>query len=167
MRDADEDSQATDDEAMSGSEPSEYSYDAGDSDDNDGADAGASSSDDAPAGSDGSSDGDDAGPTPADDGDSRRLGYRVITADSMKRLQQGAIDEVGAIWGCGASVAKTLLMAYMWDKERLLSEAPGGERGGGGRMAAPRAWQGGWSGGLPRAAEKALRWLVRSPPGIG
>ena len=49
-------------------------------------------------------------------------GYRVITQESLKKLQRAAIDDVASIWGCAPSIAKTLLMAYMWDKERLLSE---------------------------------------------
>lgn len=30
--------------------------------------------------------------------------------------------EVAGIWNCKRSIAKTLLMHYMWDKEKLLSE---------------------------------------------
>jgi ariadne-1 len=54
-------------------------------------------------------------------------GYRVITADSLAALQRAAIGDVVAVWGVAPSVAKTLLMAYFWDKERLLSDL--GDRG--------------------------------------
>jgi hypothetical protein len=37
-------------------------------------------------------------------------------------LQAEAVSDVENIWNCKKSVAKTLLMHYMWDKERLLSE---------------------------------------------
>jgi hypothetical protein len=38
-------------------------------------------------------------------------------------LQAEAVSDVENIWNCKKSVAKTLLMHYMWDKERLLSES--------------------------------------------
>jgi len=38
-------------------------------------------------------------------------------------LQAAAVSEVEDIWGCKRSVAKTLLMHYMWDKEKLLGKA--------------------------------------------
>eukprot|EP00878_Enallax_costatus_P004275 GHUV01004505.1.p1 GENE.GHUV01004505.1~~GHUV01004505.1.p1 ORF type:complete len:527 (+),score=139.84 GHUV01004505.1:269-1849(+) len=48
--------------------------------------------------------------------------YRIIDADLLKKVQAEAISEVESIWGCKRSVAKTLLMHYMWDKEKLLSD---------------------------------------------
>lgn len=38
-------------------------------------------------------------------------------------LQGEAVAEVAAIWGCKKSIAKTLLMHHMWDKEKLLGES--------------------------------------------
>jgi hypothetical protein len=40
----------------------------------------------------------------------------------MLVLQAEAVSDVETIWSCKKSVAKTLLMHYMWDKERLLSK---------------------------------------------
>ena len=37
-------------------------------------------------------------------------------------LQGEAVAEVASIWNCKNSVAKTLLMHYMWDKDKLMSE---------------------------------------------
>lgn len=37
-------------------------------------------------------------------------------------LQGEAVAEVASIWNCKNSVAKTLLMSYMWDKDKLMSE---------------------------------------------
>lgn len=125
MRDPDEDSQpATDDEAMSGSDV-DYSQ-CSDDDAASGsgaepqgsdADGGVGSSDDATSEEADLGVLDDASP-----GAGKCLGYRVIDAEAMKKLQRAAIDDVAAIWGCGAGVAKTLLMSYMWDKERLLND---------------------------------------------
>eukprot|EP00775_Hariotina_reticulata_P013428 gene13428-13556_t len=60
----------------------------------------------------------EAAPTSTKDG----LPYRIIDADMLKRVQAAAVTEVEDIWGCKRSVAKTLLMHYMWDKERLLGD---------------------------------------------
>lgn len=38
------------------------------------------------------------------------------------RLQGDAVADVAGIWNCKKSVAKTLLMHYMWDKDKLMSE---------------------------------------------
>lgn len=37
-------------------------------------------------------------------------------------VQGEAVAEVASIWNCKNSVAKTLLMHYMWDKDKLMSE---------------------------------------------
>jgi hypothetical protein len=37
-------------------------------------------------------------------------------------VQGEAVAEVASIWSCKNSVAKTLLMHYMWDKDKLMSE---------------------------------------------
>lgn len=37
-------------------------------------------------------------------------------------VQGEAVAEVANIWNCKRTVAKTLLMHYMWDKEKLLSK---------------------------------------------
>jgi hypothetical protein len=37
-------------------------------------------------------------------------------------LQGEAVADVASIWNCKISVAKTLLMHYMWDKDKLMSE---------------------------------------------
>eukprot|EP00877_Chromochloris_zofingiensis_P002490 jgi/Chrzof1/12241/Cz06g26220.t1 len=50
------------------------------------------------------------------------LGWRIIDSSQLKKVQGDAIEGVVSIWGCPASVAKTLLMHYMWDKEKLLSD---------------------------------------------
>lgn len=108
-------------------EPDEDSGSAGGSEDEGMSDSGYSYGDsDAPSGSEEliSSEEADLGVVEeaAAGGSSKRLGYRVINGESLKKLQRAAIDDVAGIWGCGPGVAKTLLMAYMWDKERLLSE---------------------------------------------
>lgn len=40
----------------------------------------------------------------------------------MLHLQAAAVAEVASIWNCKGSIAKTLLMHYMWDKDKLMSE---------------------------------------------
>lgn len=45
-----------------------------------------------------------------------------LSRQGVSDLQAEAILEVEAIWNCRKSLAKTLLMHYMWDKEKLLSE---------------------------------------------
>jgi hypothetical protein len=40
----------------------------------------------------------------------------------MLPLQAAAVAEVASIWNCKGSIAKTLLMHYMWDKDKLMSE---------------------------------------------
>lgn len=53
---------------------------------------------------------------------SLQVAGHAMAADSKCYLQAEAIQEVESIWACRKSVAKTLLMHYMWDKEKLLSE---------------------------------------------
>lgn len=52
----------------------------------------------------------------------KRLPYRIIDPDLLKQVQGEAVAEVAGIWNCKRSIAKTLLMHYMWDKEKLLSD---------------------------------------------
>jgi hypothetical protein len=133
MRDAheDEDSHAgsgSEKDIMSGSEVQEEDQQQSDDDGGGSGSCGLDSGDEdeSDTGGGSSDEGADLGAlderTAGGSGSKSSLGYRVITAGSIKRLQQGAIDEVCAIWGCGGSIAKALLMSYMWDKERLMSE---------------------------------------------
>eukprot|EP00879_Flechtneria_rotunda_P010931 GHRR01011422.1.p1 GENE.GHRR01011422.1~~GHRR01011422.1.p1 ORF type:complete len:527 (+),score=168.68 GHRR01011422.1:246-1826(+) len=72
-----------------------------------------------------SSDGDEAGMglLDAEPGvNKEKPAYRVIDADLLVKVQAEAVQGVASIWGCKKSVAKTLLMHYMWDKEKLLSD---------------------------------------------
>jgi hypothetical protein len=143
MRDADEDSVIliSDDDDMSGSgrgegsdeEEEAYSYGSGGSDSGSGGPA--------PGSDDPTSEEADLGLLEdAAPGSSKSLGYRIVDGASLKRLQRGAIDDVAGIWGCAPAVAKTLLMYYMWDKERLLSEwrRAGPAGGAGGQRCAAR-----------------------------
>lgn len=128
MRDASEGSQpGTEDDVMSGSDVeeasgSDYSYGGG-SDDGEGAPSTSEQHEHADDESDEAdvSLADDAGPSSTG---GRSHGYRIIDNAALKRLQRSAIDDISGIWGCSATVAKTLLMAYRWDKERLMSELP-------------------------------------------
>jgi hypothetical protein len=125
MRDADEDSVIviSDDDDMSGSEPQgsdEDPFSYGDM----GSDASSASESHGGGGSDDPTS-EEADLGLLDDtaaGSTKSLGYRIVDSASLKRLQRAAIDDVAGIWGCAPAVAKTLLMYYMWDKERLLSE---------------------------------------------
>jgi len=134
MRDADDDSLAalSEDDVMTGSEASEGGEDeeeeedeyscAAASDDGEGGSGSGNDSEQSAGSEDPTSEEADLGVLDDTSVGNRSLGYRVIDAESLKRLQRAAIDDVMAIWGCAAGVAKTLLMSYMWDKERLLSE---------------------------------------------
>ncbi len=53
------------------------------------------------------------------------VGYRIIKSSELRRVQQRAIADVVSIWGCRPALAKTMLMAYMWDRY-----AVPGDRGG-------------------------------------
>jgi hypothetical protein len=46
----------------------------------------------------------------------------LLTPCVCTRAQGDAVAEVASIWACKKGVAKTLLMHYMWDKEKLLGE---------------------------------------------
>lgn len=46
-------------------------------------------------------------------------------AGTINVLQGEAVSEVASIWNCPLPVAKTLLMHYMWDKEKLLGKCGG------------------------------------------
>lgn len=53
---------------------------------------------------------------------------RISTCMELKShvccVQGAAVADVASIWNCKKSVAKTLLMHYMWDKDKLMSECP-------------------------------------------
>lgn len=113
---------------MSGSEPSDDGYSCGDAADSDDGGAGGSDSEQQLDSDDATSE--EANLGLADDAQphsSKSLGYRVIDRSVLQRLQRAAVEEIASIWGCTPSIAKTLLMAYSWDKERLLSEWLTGE----------------------------------------
>lgn len=119
MRDADEDSLAVSDEeaeeVMSGSQEEDAS---GGSYAASGSDSGAPTNSE-----DATSEEADLGVLEGGEASgSRSLGYRVINSESLKRLQRDAINDVAGIWGCTPAISKTLLMSYMWDKERLLND---------------------------------------------
>jgi hypothetical protein len=46
----------------------------------------------------------------------------ILLGPVMLRMQAAAVAEVASIWNCKGSIAKTLLMHYMWDKDKLMSE---------------------------------------------
>ncbi|KAI8472707.1 MAG: hypothetical protein J3K34DRAFT_204977 [Monoraphidium minutum] len=127
MRDADADSVAapSDDETApmegdSGSSGDSYGDDYGSNADSDGG-GGCGGSDESEEAALGLASGDEEG----GGGGGGRGGaarYRIITGDSLKALQRGAIDEVTGIFGYSGGVAKTMLMAYRWDKDRLLND---------------------------------------------
>lgn len=167
MRDADEDSLAVSDEeaeeVMSGSQEEDAS---GGSYAASGSDSGAPTNSE-----DATSEEADLGVLEGGEASgSRSLGYRVINSESLKRLQRDAINDVAGIWGCTPAISKTLLMSYMWDKERLLSEGLGRAGRGRGlrgalagciRISTPRAEL---PGGMPHAPPAPLPHLSNHHP---
>lgn len=56
-----------------------------------------------------------------------QVAWRFLLHDDVMRwviVQGEAVADVASIWNCKKSVAKTLLMNYMWDKDKLMSECP-------------------------------------------
>ena len=134
----------------------------GDDDDDDDDDGGSASSGDGAAASSGEADLGIGGADAAAAAAARRSGgsggggpgYRVVTRESLVALQRAAIDGVVAVWGCAPGVAKTLLMAWRWDKDRLLSEPQ------------PRAHTTGQPASQPAAITPALLCAQPHPAGI-